>query len=77
MSSEIQARVVDRFVATGKSDEPWAHIVLAAMESADQLDAFLDKKTSITPDDMLVWYISSGRQRWKRQRSFGRAARRR
>jgi hypothetical protein len=49
MSPEIQARVIDRLVATGKSDEPWALIVLAAMEGAEQLGAFLDKKISIAP----------------------------
>ena len=51
MSPEIQARVIDRLIATGKSDEPWALIVLAAMEGADQLDAFLDKKASIAPPE--------------------------
>lgn len=49
MSTEIESRVVDRLIATGKSDEPWALVVLAAMEGAEQLDAFLDKKTSIAP----------------------------
>ena len=47
VSPEIHARVIDRLIATGKADEPWALIVLAAMEGATQLDAYLDKKASI------------------------------
>ena len=53
MSPEIQARVIDRLIASGKSDEPWALIVLAAMEGAEQLDGFLDKKTSVAPPQKL------------------------
>jgi recombinational DNA repair ATPase RecF len=53
MSPEIQAQVIDRLIASGKSDEPWALIVLAAMESAEQLDGFLDKKTSVAPPQKL------------------------
>lgn len=49
MSPEVQGRVLDRLVATGKSDEPWALIVLAAMESAELLDGFLDKKATVAP----------------------------
>ena len=49
MSPEVQARVLDRLIATGTSDEPWALIVLAAMDSAEQLDGFLDKKASVAP----------------------------
>jgi hypothetical protein len=45
VSPEIQTRVIDRLVATGKADEPWALIVLSAIEGAEQLDAFIDKKT--------------------------------
>jgi hypothetical protein len=47
MTPEIQSRVVDRLIATGKADEPWALIGLAAMEGAQQLDEFLDKKKSV------------------------------
>ena len=49
MSPEIQSRVLDRLAATDKADEPWALIILAAMEGTRALDAFLDTKTSVTP----------------------------
>lgn len=47
MTPEIQARVIDRLIDTGKADEPWALIVLAAMEGEQELNAFLDKTHSV------------------------------
>jgi hypothetical protein len=47
VTPEIQSRVVDRLVDTGKADEPWALIVLAAMEGEQELDGFLDKARTI------------------------------
>jgi hypothetical protein len=49
VTPEIQSRVVDRLVDTGKADEPWALIVLAAMEGEQELDGFLDKARTVTP----------------------------
>src|SRR3954465_15272630 len=49
VTPEIQARVIDRLIDTGKADEPWALIALAAMEGSDQLDQFLDKKVAVAP----------------------------
>ena len=49
VTPEIQSRVVDRLVDTGKADEPWALIVLAAMEGEQALDGFLEKARTIAP----------------------------
>src|SRR3954468_239372 len=49
VTPEIQARVIDRLIDTGKADEPWALIVLAAIDGSDQLDQFLDKKVAVAP----------------------------
>jgi recombinational DNA repair ATPase RecF len=49
MSPETQSLILDRLADTGNADEPWALILLAAMEGEAELDAFLDKARSIEP----------------------------
>ena len=49
MTPEIQSHVVDRLVDTGKADEPWALVVLAAMEGEQELNGFLDKARTVAP----------------------------
>src|SRR5687768_1971026 len=49
MTPEIQSRVIDRLIDAGKADEPWALIVLAAIEGHEQLDQFLDKTRTVVP----------------------------
>jgi hypothetical protein len=39
MTSELQERVINRLVATGAADKPWALAILAALEGAADLDA--------------------------------------
>jgi recombinational DNA repair ATPase RecF len=43
--SDIQPRIIDRLIDSGHADEPWALIVLAALEGEQQLEAFLDRPT--------------------------------
>ncbi|MBA3885553.1 MAG: AAA family ATPase [Acidobacteria bacterium] len=40
--SDFQSRIIERLIASGAADQPWALIVLAALDGAPQLDAFLD-----------------------------------
>ena len=49
MTPETQSLVLDRLNDTGNADEPWALILLAAMEGEADLDAFLDRTRSIDP----------------------------
>jgi hypothetical protein len=47
MSPEIQSRVIDRLIATGKWTSPGRSSCSPPWKGPDQLDGFLDKKTSI------------------------------
>ena len=44
MTPAIQSRVIDRLIDTGNADEPWALVVLAAMEGAQQLEQFSGRR---------------------------------
>lgn len=48
MTSELQERVINRLVATGAADKPWALAILAALEGAADLDAYLDQTRKVT-----------------------------
>jgi hypothetical protein len=49
VTPEGQNRVIERLIDTGNADEPWALILLAAMEGEAELNAFLDKARTIDP----------------------------
>jgi ABC-type lipoprotein export system ATPase subunit len=48
MTPELQDRVINRLVDTGAADKPWAFAVLAALEGAAELDAYLDNTLKLT-----------------------------
>ena len=48
MSSELQERVITRLVETGADDKPFALAILAALEGAADLEAYLDDTAKVT-----------------------------
>jgi ABC-type lipoprotein export system ATPase subunit len=48
MTPELQDRVVNRLVDTGAANKPWALAILAALEGAADLDAYLDNTRKVT-----------------------------
>ena len=49
MTPDTQCLILDRLSDTGNTDEPWALILLAAMEGEAELEAFLNQTRSIDP----------------------------
>src|SRR5262249_834986 len=48
MTPELQERVINRLVETGAGEKPWALTILAALEGAADLDAYLDNTKKVT-----------------------------
>jgi ABC-type lipoprotein export system ATPase subunit len=48
MTPELQERVINRLVETGAAEKPWALTILAALEGAADLDAYLDNTKKVT-----------------------------
>src|SRR5437867_2635304 len=48
MTPELQERVINRLVQTGAAEKPWALAILAALEGAADLDAYLDNTKKVT-----------------------------
>ena len=48
MTPELQDRVINRLVDTGAADKPWAFALLAALEGAAELNAYLDNTLKMT-----------------------------
>lgn len=59
MTPEIQARIVDRLVATGKENEPWALIVLAALETQDPVSSLIDDARAVALTEDLPADVAS------------------
>ena len=47
MTPELHDRVINRLVETGVSDEPWALLIVAALDGDAQLTAYLEAATKV------------------------------
>ena len=47
MTPELHDRVINRLVETGVSDEPWALLIVAALEGEAQLTAYLEAAKNV------------------------------
>ena len=48
MTPELQDRVINRLIDSGAADKPWALALLAALEGATELNAYLDNTLKMT-----------------------------
>jgi hypothetical protein len=48
MTPELQDRIIARLVDSGAADEPWALAIVAAMDGAAQLSAYLQESRTVT-----------------------------
>lgn len=49
MSDELHDRVVNRLIDSGDADKPWSYTILAALEGAEALSAYLEGARTIQP----------------------------
>src|SRR5947208_598276 len=60
MTPELQDRVINRLIDTGAADKPWAFALLAALEGAAELNAYLDNTLKMTMPQLSERATSGG-----------------
>ena len=60
MTPELQDRVINRLIDTGAADKPWALALLAALEGAAELNAYLDNTLKMTMPQLSERATSGG-----------------
>src|SRR4051812_32499918 len=60
MTPELQDRVINRLIDSGAADKPWALALLAALEGATELNAYLDNTLKTTRPQLSERATSGG-----------------
>src|SRR6185503_4471333 len=60
MTPELQDRVINRLIDAGAADKPWAFALLAALEGAAELNAYLDNTLKMTMPQLSERAASGG-----------------